>query len=330
MRQRTTQRRTWTAAALLTLLIHAGVVVGVAILDLFSPSVTSSAIPEPLQLVFAQEPAPASPPDADSAPFTELPPDRADEAPEEADFLSNVDSRARDKAPGGEAGAMPRLQGDSEAPDVRMDAGVPVPEAGEGGADVETAEAESAQPPASDRPLGGTLLEPPSEEPALDNPETDPVPPTASRSMDMLRKRGAGGSLERMLTPEGMSDLFQEEMHNPDGNAGLSGDISLNTLEWDYAPWLLRFKRDFVKSWFAPYAYYLGMIHGWTLVRLEIAHDGTIEKLDVVDEEGDIALTQANISAFRTAAPFRPLPDGFPEERLVLRIKLIYPEVTRR
>jgi hypothetical protein len=32
--------------------------------------------------------------------FTELPPDRADKAPEHADFLSNVTSRARDRAPG--------------------------------------------------------------------------------------------------------------------------------------------------------------------------------------------------------------------------------------
>ena len=52
--------------------------------------------------------------------FSELQEDRADIAPERADFLSNVDSRARDRIEGGMDTDLPRLQGESEAPHVAM------------------------------------------------------------------------------------------------------------------------------------------------------------------------------------------------------------------
>ena len=142
--------------------------------------------------------------------------------------------------------------------------------------------------------------------------------------------RNQGLAVPQLVRPQqGMQDIFQEEMHNPGGNAALFGDVSLNTLEWAYAPWLQRFRRDFVRNWVAPYAYYLGLINGWTLVELEIAQDGHLLRLDVLGEQGHESLGRQSVASFKATAPFRPLPKDFPEATLILRIKLIYPPLRR-
>src|SRR5882672_2031957 len=62
--------------------------------------------PEPIRLVFVGSGPKDSRPQAHRSEephiFTELPPDRADAAPKDAAFLSNVTSRARDLVPGGD------------------------------------------------------------------------------------------------------------------------------------------------------------------------------------------------------------------------------------
>jgi len=285
-------------AFFLTLLLHATTLVGVWVTRPFAPGPVQAKDPDPIQLVFAPPPVPAE----EKTPefFSELPPDRADVAPERPDFLSNVDSRARDRAEGGEEGAMPRLEGDSEAPHVRMD------------------------------PLGGSPAEaseesPPSIEPNLEGREKLPA---VEETSPVVRR--AQDSLAQLLRPSGGMDLFQPEMSNPGGNVSVSGDISLNTLAWDYAPWLMRFRRDFTKNWYAPYAYYMGVIHGWNLMELEVTTSGEMIRLNMLDHDGHVSLDDASRAAFESAAPFQPLPDNFPEDTLILRIKLIYPKVPTR
>jgi hypothetical protein len=258
-----------------------------------------------VELVFIPEPA--TQPGDDPTQFTELPPDRADEAPETSDLLSNVDSRARDQVEGGED-ETPRMEGDFEVPQVAMD------------------------------PTEGAL-EPPSPDP-IPEPREESQPPSeviADRESPLspneespVIKRRSSERQTELLRPAPGSDIYQSEAENPSGNAGPYGDISLNTWAWDYAPWLQRFKRDFMQNWFAPYAYYMGMVHGWTLVEVEIARDGEMRILNLIDEEGHSSLRESSLAAFRAVAPFRPLPSHFPEETLILRIKLIYPQARRR
>ena len=59
---------------------------------------------------------------------------------------------------------------------------------------------------------------------------------------------------------------------------------------------------------------------------LEVAPDGRLLRLDVVEEEGHEALTESTLTAFRAFAPYHPLPNGFPEPTLKLRVKVIYPD----
>lgn len=331
--------RIWLWAFLLTLFLHGLVVALVLVLRPFEPSLAQAREPDPIQLVFQPEPEPAQRASEKEEPtqFSELPPDRADQAPDDADLLSNVDSRARDRAEGNENTELPRMEGDSEFPQVAMTPGT------QGAPQPSPEEAAQGNPDARDEQEQHT----PAEGGDLPVPSSDSLDPGSSEEQRLQAGQEQGAVESRRETPrdpreellrnqglavpelqrpdQGMQDIFQEEMHNPGGDSALFGDISLNTLAWPYAPWLQRFRRDFVRNWVAPYAYYLGLIHGWTLVEIEIDPSGRMIRLDVLEEEGHPSLGQQSVASFKATAPFRPLPPNFPEPTLILRIKLIYP-----
>jgi hypothetical protein len=127
-----------------------------------------------------------------------------------------------------------------------------------------------------------------------------------------------------------MMDFFQDEMNRPESNTALSGIVSINTTAWDYAPWLQQFRRDFLRSWAAPVAYYMGIVDGWTLVEMEMAPSGELVRLDQIDQKGHASLHQCSVDVLKALAPYRPLPGSFPEESLILRIKLVYPPTRQR
>lgn len=338
-KRRQSESRIWLWAFLITLFLH-GLVVGlVLMLRPFEPTLAEAREPEPLELVFQQPAAPETEDATREEPstFTELPEDRADQPPENPDLLSNVDSRARDRAEGGQTSDMPRLEGESEAPHVGMtpatqgapQASTEVPE--EGDPESMAEQDERAPAPGGELPLPSSdveesgsaeqeLFRSGQEEGQLEGRRETPRDPRD----ELLRNQGV--AIPQLQRPDkGMQDIFQEEMYNPGGNSALFGDVSLNTLAWPYAPWLQRFRRDFVRNWVAPYAYYLGLIHGWTMVEIEIEPSGRMIRLDVLGEEGHKSLGQQSVASFKATAPFRPLPPNFPEATLILRIKLIYP-----
>jgi hypothetical protein len=126
--------------------------------------------------------------------------------------------------------------------------------------------------------------------------------------------------------------MHQPEMANPDGSASLLGDVSLNTIAWDYAPWLQRFGRQLMHQWIPPPAYTLGILKegGWALIEVEILPSGKMVRLELLEEQGHPSLSQAAQSALRAMGPIEPLPAGFPEPTLILRIRMIYPKIRPR
>jgi hypothetical protein len=345
-------RQRWLASLLLAVAFHLVLLAVLAWLRPFDPGEVRASVHEPIELVF--EPLP-QPPDASSSEddepdfFSELPPDRADLPPDQADFLSNVDSRARDRREGGEDGGLPELDGESEAPHVAM---LPEPasptqdepgqgealqeqpeEAGPPSLDPSPEPEPSESPPEPQESEPQTQLDPSRsgerapEEPAAESSEPPPLsaPRTGDPRQDILRDGRSQNDALVLLRRSGQSDLFQEEMSYKVGNVAQFGDVSLNTVAWDYAPWLMRFRRDFVRNWVPPYAYFLGLIHGFNVVELEIATDGTLMRMDLLEQEGHESLAQNSMAALRSIAPYQRLPADFPEETLILRIKLIYP-----
>jgi hypothetical protein len=146
--------------------------------------------------------------------------------------------------------------------------------------------------------------------------------PDAPRPASDDALRGTTGSA-------GRSDIVQPEMDRPHGNAELTGDVSLSTIAWDYAPWLQRFGRRVMQRWMAPPAYYLGILKegGWAVVELEISKSGQVLRHELLEEQGHPSLILAAQGALRSVAPVEPLPADFPEPTLILRIRMIYPKI---
>ncbi|MBN1424577.1 hypothetical protein JXA88_08475 [Candidatus Fermentibacteria bacterium] len=335
-----THARVWWAAFFLAVLFHGLVVLLVNLGRPFAPREAMAAPPQPIELVFA---ASAEEPPARSEPsfFSELPPDRADEPPQRPDFLSTVDSRARDLVPDGDE-AMPLLAGLSEAPHIRIDPGTD----GLTGADVPAEQwqepapldrpQESRQPAQEPDPASLQVLH---EEDTVLSPDRADAPGGASREAPSLEPPSSldprASAFQPQVPPRGLArrpgtDFYQVEMHRPEGNAALPGSISLNTVAWAYAPWLSEFSRRLQRSWLAPVAYYMGIIDGVTEIEMEVARDGALMRLVVLNAKGHDSLRETSVSVLEAIAPYRPLPDDFPEKSLILRITLVYPSLRSR
>lgn len=312
--QRRPQRDTWFIAWSLALALHVLAMLGLQARQHFAPTPPPPAKLEPLKLRFVTPPPATATPTQPNY-FTELPADRADQAPDRADFLSNVNSRARDRVPGGNE-SLPHMSGESDAPSVALERGrvEPAPAS----ATRTTPEPDAAQPSAAD---GKVSLEAPK---GTGRTPTTPL---------VLRDAGqASENFPSLSAAPGNSDIHQPEMDNPGGNAPLSGDVSLNTTAWDFAPWIQRFGRRLMSAWIAPPAYYFGVLKegGWTVVELEIAPSGQVLRMDVLEEQGHPSLIRAATSALRTISPMEKLPADFPEKTLILRVRMVYPKFRAR
>jgi hypothetical protein len=316
--KRNSERRAWLIAWAVALILHAGAIL--AFRDVASPKPASAMHRlEPIRLVFK---SPKAEPSKSEEPhfFTELPPDRADAKPKKADFLSNVTSRARDLVPGGDA-ATPRMQGEGDAPTVKLEP--------DGGTSAPTAAPSPPQPPASPRAAETQQSNVPAQE-RTGTAGASSVSPKSSEP-DTARPTAAGATHAPAGTA-GKEDIFQPEMDNPDGNASLRGDVSLNTIAWNYAPWLQHFGRQVMGRWMPPAAYSLGILKegGWAIIEVEISRSGKMLRLERLEEQGHPSLILAAESALRSVNPIEPLPADFPEPTLILRIRMIYPRIRPR
>jgi len=103
------------------------------------------------------------------------------------------------------------------------------------------------------------------------------------------------------------------------------GGISINTTAWDFAPYLLDLKQRVKQHWIPPLAFTaLGAIHGYTKINFRIYPDGRMEGLAIVETNGHEALHRSSMNAIKGAVPFRPLPEGFPEEYLDITFGFYY------
>ncbi len=276
----------WLLVFLLSVVFHVGGALLIQKLDLLSPKPLPEREDDVVEFVFAPEPAPV--PVEQPQRFTELPEDRADEAPERPDMLSNVDSRARDTAPGGESAGAPRSEGIVPEPKVAM-------------APVES---------------GGS--------PEAPTPEPEGIG-SISRPHPLAAFQGIRPEVEQPPAPEAdVSDYEQLSGDAPDGNAALEGAISLSTQFYGSAQWLMAFKRAVQDNWYPPYAFKAGVIHGWTHVELEVARSGELLRAVVQGEQGHGSLREASLAALRAAAPFTALPHDFPDETLVINLRMDY------
>ena len=210
---------------------------------------------------------------------------------------------------------MPRLQGEGDVPMVNLEPDRrPSDPSGSPSSAKERTEAVNRAGVSAERTSPSTQEQSGTAEARFTSP--------MSSSRDTMRMTDAAGN----------SDFHQPEMANPDGNASLTGDVSLNTTAWDYAPWLQSFGRQLMRSWIPPPAYSLGILKegGWATIEVEISRSGELLRLEVLEEQGHPSLSRAAQTALHSMGPIAPLPADFPEPTLILRIRMIYPRIRPR
>lgn len=104
------------------------------------------------------------------------------------------------------------------------------------------------------------------------------------------------------------------KLDNRRSSALEDGTLQLSTYKWDFAPYLAYLKRHIGNHVFPPAAFTeLGLIEGRTLLRFRILRDGRLKGLEVMNYDGSDLLRDTSYQAVALSAPFRPLPDDFPD-----------------
>jgi outer membrane biosynthesis protein TonB len=188
----------------------------------------------------------------------------------------------------------------------------------------------------SDVPRGVQMLQPTPPAGAQQTARTDKgeesrdrepaqnLPEDQEGLTEALRQQSRGSTT--LDTPHDMAIPAEEPDFGDGGSASMTiGNITLNTTAWDFAPYLLDLKRRIRQKWIPPVAFaQLGAIHGYTWVNFRIYPDGRMQDLSIVETEGHDSLHRSSVNAIKGAAPFRPLPDHFPEDYLEITFGFYY------
>ncbi|MFO7891127.1 MAG: energy transducer TonB [bacterium] len=103
-----------------------------------------------------------------------------------------------------------------------------------------------------------------------------------------------------------------------------SGGITFNTYNWEYAPYLLYLKERIQNNIYPPTSFTRLGFSGENIIRFIIYPDGKLENPNVRGFRGSEALVETSVKAVEMSAPFKPLPEDFPENFLVVTAKFSY------
>lgn len=107
------------------------------------------------------------------------------------------------------------------------------------------------------------------------------------------------------------------------------GAYSLNTWEWNYAPWMQAFENRLMANWMPPEARRLGLIWGKTVLKVVVEKDGTISTAEILETDGHESLHAASRAALVSSSPLIPLPSHFPLAQLEIHLTMVYPRPPR-
>ena len=161
-----------------------------------------------------------------------------------------------------------------------------------------------------------------SEDQNEDNPELENW--WGGRSNPSILKPGEDGA-----SGDRGFDFNQEASGSVTSGVVVEGEYKLNTVQWDWAPWIQVFGNELHRHWSPPYAYRYGLLSGTTVIRLVVEKDGRPSSMEILEEDGHESLHSASVAALKAFVPYAALPATFPEENLVITLSLHYPAFRR-
>ncbi len=273
-------------------------------------------------------------------------PDRLASAtpPPRAEFLAEHDAIAADRSGG--SGDRPRADEEGPFPQVEIrqeqldgaggvavvQAPLPRPQAARGGAEPGDEGQDDERSEAELLKQGGAWALPREQTRAGDRSRGEPDQRSSRDAAQPELENWWSGQAPSVLK-EGQArtvgdrgfEFDQKSMGDLGAGVAIDGEFSLNTYQWDYAPWIKHFANQLHRHWQAPYAYRLGVISGMTRMRMVVQKDGRLSSLEVLTTEGHESLHDASQAALKAFAPYAALPPSFPEENLVIILSLHYP-----
>ncbi|MFC1568840.1 hypothetical protein ACFL4L_01270 [bacterium] len=215
-------------------------------------------------------------------------------APDQADFLSDKQSIARDMSDGfKENNTMPFAEGQ-----VALG---------------------SIQPPPQ-------LVNPKPNEMSEQNSETEKIVPEGIHVRKEVNSSKPTFDRNRLL---GLQKPSHKPLSEPNykelkSSVEESGGISFNTYAWEWAPFMFQLKERIQKNIFPPASFTRLGFGGAHLIRFRIARNGGFTGPDLLGFEGDRVLTETSANAITLSKPFPPLPDDFPESFLEVTVQFRY------
>lgn len=156
--------------------------------------------------------------------------------------------------------------------------------------------------------------------PATQPMEREPTPPGERADSEPVEGEGRRPK-QSAFSPSAMRKTISQTLEDPkrfdnrQGSAAPPGDLSFNTVDFEFAPYLLILKRRIEEKWYPPVAFRGGLPYrGASVIRFAVEKSGELGLLEVVSEADHPSLDTAALNAIRFGAPFPPLPDDFPEE----------------
>ena len=124
--------------------------------------------------------------------------------------------------------------------------------------------------------------------------------------------------------PSSSGDFNRLLYNQTEVDAQNRGGITFNTYKWDFAPYLLYLKERIQSNIYPPTSFTRLGFTGENIISFKIFPNGQLVNPNVRGFTGSEALVETSIKAVEMSAPFRPLPDNFPEEYLLVTAKFSY------
>jgi len=176
--------------------------------------------------------------------------------------------------------------------------------------DFETRQAAESDPPAASSATGQA-----PEQTGEEQSETEQIYKGLESMASLTRKSfTTREQRERSVFGRPAPSRSQVASRNLSSRALEEGGLQLSTYNWNFAPYLKYLKQRIQSHIFPPAAFSrLGMIDGESKVRFRIYPDGRMEKFEVLDSRGSELLLKTSTQAVELSAPFKQLPEDFPE-----------------
>ncbi len=127
-------------------------------------------------------------------------------------------------------------------------------------------------------------------------------------------------------TPSAQSAATQLALRDQrNSRAPQLGSFSLDTYEWNFAPYMLWLKKRVQSNIYPPPAFtHMGLISGQTFLRFKIYRDGSLRDLELIDYRGHKTLMQTSMRAIELSVPLQKLPPDFPKDYLEITAQFDY------